>query len=63
MRLTFLAGLPKGDLDAAVIKWLADNSQRVAQFRATVDRARMIPNPNGAMLSHIAGQARGLLGR
>ncbi|ALJ15196.1 NAD-glutamate dehydrogenase [Sphingopyxis macrogoltabida] len=63
MRLGFLAGLPKGDLDAAVTKWLADNAQRVAQFRATVDRARTIPNPNGAMLSHIAGQARGLLGR
>jgi len=63
MRLTFLAGLPKGDLDAAVTKWLADHGPRVEQFRATVDRARMIPNPNGAMLSHIAGQARGLLGR
>ncbi|MGN6689561.1 MAG: NAD-glutamate dehydrogenase domain-containing protein, partial [Sphingopyxis sp.] len=63
MRLTFLAGLPEGNLDAAVTKWLADNAPRVAQFRATVDRARTIPNPNGAMLSHIAGQARGLLGR
>lgn len=63
MRLTFLAGLPKGDLDTAVTKWLADHAPRVEQFRATVDRARMIPNPNGAMLSHIAGQARGLLGR
>jgi len=63
MRLAFLAGLPKGDLDAAVTKWLADHAPRVEQFRATVDRARMIPNPNGAMLSHIAGQARGLLGR
>ena len=63
MRLTFLAGLPKGDLDVAVTKWLADHAPRVEQFRATVDRARMIPTPNGAMLSHIAGQARGLLGR
>ncbi|MFN4356228.1 NAD-glutamate dehydrogenase [Sphingopyxis alaskensis] len=63
MRLAFLGGLPKGDLDAAVTKWLADHAPRVEQFRATVDRARMIPNPNGAMLSHIAGQARGLLAR
>ena len=63
MRLSFLAGLPKGDLDAAVTQWLGDNGPRVAQFRATVDRARTIPNPNGAMLSHLAGQARGLLGR
>ncbi|MDZ3830545.1 MAG: NAD-glutamate dehydrogenase [Sphingopyxis sp.] len=63
MRLGFLAHLKAGDLDAAVTQWLADNAPRVAQFRATVDRARTIPNPNGAMLSHIAGQARGLLGR
>jgi glutamate dehydrogenase len=63
MRLSFLAGLPKGDLDAAVTRWLADNGARVAQYKATVDRARTIPNPNGAMLSHLAGQARGLLGR
>ena len=63
MRLSFLAGLPAGDLDAAVTGWLAEQAPRVAQFRATVDRARTIPNPNGAMLSHIAGQARGLLGR
>ena len=63
MRLTFLAGLPKGDLDAAVTQWLEDNAPRVAQFKAAVDRARTIPNPNGAMLSHLAGQARGLLGR
>ena len=63
MRLSFLGGLPQGDLDAAVTKWLADHAPRVEQFRATVDRARMIPNPTGAMLSHIAGQARGLLAR
>jgi glutamate dehydrogenase len=63
MRLGFLAGLPKGDLDAAVTKWLAEHAARVAQFRSVVDRARTIPSPNGAMLSHIAGQARGLLGR
>lgn len=63
MRLTFLAGLPKGDLDAAVTAWLAEQAPRIAQFRTVVDRARTIPNPNGAMLSHIAGQARGLLGR
>ena len=29
MRLTFLGGLPKGDLDAAVTKWLADHAPRV----------------------------------
>ncbi|MBB5705169.1 NAD-glutamate dehydrogenase [Sphingopyxis panaciterrulae] len=63
MRLGFLAGLSGKNLDAAVGAWLAEQAPRVAQFRATVDRARLVPNPNGAMLSHLAGQARGLLGR
>jgi glutamate dehydrogenase len=63
MRLGFLAGLKGDSLDAAVTAWLGEQAPRVAQFRTTVDRARTIPNPNGAMLSHIAGQARGLLGR
>jgi len=63
MRLVFLAGLPGQNLDNAVTAWLGEQGARVAQFRATVDRARTIPNPNGAMLSHIAGQARGLLAR
>ncbi|WP_235303229.1 NAD-glutamate dehydrogenase [Sphingopyxis sp. MWB1] len=63
MRLGFLAGLKGQDLEAAVSQWLGDNAPRVTQFRAVVERARTIPNPNGAMLSHIAGQARSLLGR
>jgi glutamate dehydrogenase len=63
MRLGFLAGLKGDDLDAAVTRWLGEQAPRVAQFRTTVDRARTIPTPNGAMLSHLAGQARGLLGR
>jgi glutamate dehydrogenase len=63
MRLGFLAGLKGESLDAAVTAWLGEYAPRVAQFRTTVDRARTIPTPNGAMLSHLAGQARGLLGR
>ncbi len=63
MRLVFLGNLPGDDLDAAVSAWLEDHAPRVAQFRAVVDRARTIPNPNGAMLSHLAGQVRGLLAR
>src|SRR3546814_18070017 len=58
MRLGFLAGLSGQDLDAAVGTWLTEQAPRVAQFRVTVDRARLVPNPNGAMLSHLAGQAR-----
>src|SRR3546814_17463781 len=63
MRLGFLAGLSGQDLDAAVGTWLTEQAPRVAQFRVTVDRARLVPHPKGAMLSHPAGQARGLLGR
>jgi glutamate dehydrogenase len=63
MRLVFLAQLEGDDLDAAVSEWLEENAPRVEQFRAVVDRARTIPNPNGAMLSHLAGQVRGLLTR
>ncbi|MEY4270822.1 MAG: hypothetical protein RLZZ58_2038, partial [Pseudomonadota bacterium] len=61
MRLDFLDRLPGGDFGAAVDKWLAANAERVAHFRGLVDRARTMANPNGAMLSHLAGQARTLL--
>ena len=62
LRLEFLsrgAGDPQAQVDA----WLAENAGRVAQFKAVVDRARMAPSPNAAMLAQIAGQARVLLGR
>lgn len=61
--LGFLGGLPAADLQQQLATWLADNAERVAQFRTTVEKAQRLPNPNGAILSHIAGQARGLLGR
>ncbi len=61
MRLDFLAKLDAKALGAAVGAWLDAQAGRIAQFRATVDRARTIANPNGAMLSHLAGQARNLL--
>src|SRR3546814_1772436 len=34
MRLAFLGQLPKGDLDAAVTRWLADHAPRIEQFRS-----------------------------
>lgn len=65
LRLEFLARSAGGKLDpqALVEAWLADNAARVAQFKAVVDRARLAPAPNAAMLAQIAGQARVLLGR
>ena len=63
LRLDFLARAGKGDPEAHVADWLAANAPRVAQFRGVVDRARLAPAPNAAMLAQIAGQARVLLGR
>src|SRR3546814_13457014 len=59
MRLGFLAGLSGLDLDAAVGTWLTEQAPRVAQLRVTVDRARLVPTPNGARLSHRAQQPAG----
>jgi glutamate dehydrogenase len=66
LRLEFLgrgAGGGGGDPQALVEGWLAENAGRVAQFKAVIDRARLAPAPNAAMLAQIAGQARVLLGR
>jgi len=62
LRLEFL-GRGGGDPQRQVDEWLAANAGRVAQFKAVVDRARLAPAPNAAMLAQIAGQARVLLGR
>jgi glutamate dehydrogenase len=62
LRLEFL-GRGGGDPQRQVVEWLAANAGRVAQFKAVVDRARLAPAPNAAMLAQIAGQARVLLGR
>ena len=62
LRLEFL-GRGGGDPQRQVEEWLAANAGRVAQFKAVVDRARLAPAPNAAMLAQIAGQARVLLGR
>jgi len=62
MRLEFLArdaATPEARVDA----WLAAQAPRIAQFRALIDRARMVALPSPAMLAQIAGQARVLLSR
>ena len=63
LRLDFLGRAGRGEPEAMVDQWLADNATRVAQFRSVVDRARNAQAPNAAMLAQIAGQARVLLGR
>jgi glutamate dehydrogenase len=61
VRLNFLAGFAGDDLPAAVAEWLAAHQARADHYHAMVQRARYLPQQNGAMLSHLAGQARGLL--
>jgi glutamate dehydrogenase len=63
LRLEFLARCGATDPQGAVESWLLANAQRVAQFKAVIDRARHAAVPNAAMLAQIAGQARVLLGR
>ncbi len=59
--LGFLGRLPAQDLLTHLAEWLEANAARVAQFRSTVERAQTLPTQSGAILSHIAGQARALL--
>ena len=62
IRLEFLARDAK-DPEARVAAWIEAQAPRIAQFRALIDRARMVAVPSGAMLAQIAGQARVLLSR
>jgi glutamate dehydrogenase len=62
MRLDFLRR-QKGPPSDAVVKWLGKQSERVAAFRTSIDRAKRGGMPTPAMLAQIAGQARTLLGR
>jgi glutamate dehydrogenase len=62
IRLEFLARDAK-DPEARVDAWIKAQAPRIAQFRALIDRARMVAVPSGAMLAQIAGQARVLLSR
>ncbi|PAX08346.1 glutamate dehydrogenase [Sphingomonas lenta] len=62
LRLEFLSRA-QGDPQEQVEDWLRRNAARVAQFKALIDRARLVAKPSAAMLAQIAGQARVLLGR
>jgi len=63
LRLEFLARAGGADPRKAVEAWLKAQTQRVDQFRALVDRARLSPAPSAAMLAQVAAQARVLLAR
>jgi len=63
LRLEFLARAGGADPRKAVEAWLKAQTQRVDQFRALVDRARLAPAPSAAMLAQVAAQARVLLAR
>jgi glutamate dehydrogenase len=45
-----------------VEQWIAEHADRIAAFRAMIERAQRSP-ASSAMLAQIAGQARSLLGR
>ncbi|MGZ8335050.1 MAG: NAD-glutamate dehydrogenase [Allosphingosinicella sp.] len=62
LRIEFL-GRRKGDPEASVDKWVAEQGARIAQFRSTVERARTASVITAAMLAQIATQARVLLAR
>jgi glutamate dehydrogenase len=63
MRLDFLSRIGGRNPARGVADWQAANAERVATFRAGLDRARRGGMPTTAMLAQIAGQARVLLAR
>jgi len=63
LRLDFLMRMPKKNPVGGIEFWLKEHGDRVAQYRALIERARAAANPNLAMLAQLAGQARLLLSR
>ncbi len=63
LRIEFLARFGGKDPGAAVDTWIAEQRQRIDQFRALIARARSEGQVSAAMLGQIASQARILLGR
>jgi glutamate dehydrogenase len=63
IRLEFLRRIGGKDPVEATENWLSANINKVATFRAMVERARVGAAPTPAMLAQLAGQARILLGR
>ncbi|HEX8842337.1 MAG TPA: NAD-glutamate dehydrogenase domain-containing protein, partial [Sphingomicrobium sp.] len=63
LRIEFLARATGKDPDAAVDDWIAEQRDRIDQFRQLVARARAEGQVSAAMLGQIASQARILLAR
>ena len=63
LRIEFLARGRNDDPEATVERWVERNSDRTAQFRQLIGRARIAPAVSSAMLAQIASQARILLAR
>ena len=63
LRIEFLSRRKGGDPEASVDQWIAQQQQRIDQFRKLVSRARAEGHVSASMLAQIAGQARILLAR
>ena len=63
LRIEFLARIRGNDADVSVDGFIANQGDRIDQFRQLVARARAEGHVSAPMLAQIAGQARILLGR
>ena len=63
LRIEFLSRCRGKQIDGGVEEWVAEQGERIDQFRKLVSRARSEGHVSAPMLAQIAGQARILLGR
>jgi glutamate dehydrogenase len=63
VRIDFINRIRGEDPDESVERWVERNPRRIAQFRALVDRAKLVGTVSAPMLAQIASQARILLSR
>ena len=61
--IDFIGRVRSEEPDESVERWVERNPRRIAQFRALVDRAKLVGSVSPAMLAQIASQARILLSR
>ena len=63
VRIDFISRIRGDDPDESVERWVERNPRRIAQFRALVDRAKLVGSVTVPMMAQIASQARILLSR
>ena len=63
VRIDFISRVRSEEPDESVERWVDRNPRRIAQFRALVDRAKLVGSVSPAMLAQIASQALILLSR